>query len=127
MPSLKNVQIDWNLVNFPFPRCINRISPSVCKIRNSMKKKNRHFRSTLVYNVCFRNMFLLFRSCVLFFTSSRTNSLLSLNTQGSTPNPCFRTLLTLASIQTLLCTYKLSMLSRKVYPNSRALKNCHKH
>ena len=39
MLCLKNVQINWNLGNTPFLRCINRFSPSVGKIQDLMKKQ----------------------------------------------------------------------------------------
>ena len=39
VPCLKNFQWTSNFGNILFLRCINRISPSVCKIRNLMKKQ----------------------------------------------------------------------------------------
>ena len=56
VPFLKNVQINRNLVKIPFLRCINRTSPSVCKIRNLMKKQQafsaHHNRQALPCGMC---------------------------------------------------------------------------
>ena len=39
VPCINNVQINWNLDNITFLRCINWFSASVCEIRNLMKKQ----------------------------------------------------------------------------------------